>query len=485
MRKQFLAMLASVACVCAAAQQSPISVNVQRLTSLPGEISSLSVVDGELYCHSSGVLLKACRKGEQIASFHPDTLFARHDEGVEYVVRHPASGELYFTRRNAKGQSYLYMVGENGKCRQVVMGEGGWFSKGMTVEHPTFTSDGKIMVFSSDTPQKSRGGYDLWYARYDGKGWRNPHNLGTRINTKADETCPTMYRDYLLFSSNGHSGDLKTTKVYSSRLLSSQVEGDTVGMLQIGRSRVQEMPAPINEGSRNYAFVSDPRSGIGYWVSSREKILGNDQICSFSGLLDAVLFWGIVSDPDGHVVQGVNVTVQEDGKTVCSTVTDSDGFYRFYLQCGRTYQAIYQLENYFVSLETIATQEAGGEALVSETRKDVILDRLPKGERIYLDNLFGPNSDVELSAYGKEKLAPVVRFLRGNPSAQIQMSLTCDLTADRDFNRLLTESRIKTLHEYLGKLIPSTVRMSIFNGCASASGCSNATGASRLMLMIE
>ena len=63
-----------------------------------------------------------------------------------------------------------------------------------------FTADGQIMIFSSIDKNRGLGGYDLWYTIFDGKEWGKPKNLGSRINTSADEISPSIYRDGLLFS---------------------------------------------------------------------------------------------------------------------------------------------------------------------------------------------------------------------------------------------------------------------------------------------
>ena len=471
------------------AQESAFSASQQSMAVLPGRVSNVSVVDGNLYCFSSEVLLRAQRSGQQLLGFWADTAFSKFAEGIDYVVRHPQSGHLYFTLRDKKGRSYLYcgtQEGDKYSVKQVRLGAGFFFSKGMTVHHPTFTTDGNILIFSSADKPRSQGGYDLWYSQFDGKRWAKPENLGKRINTAGDEITPSIYRDCLLFASNGHKDDGGKHNIYATRLISDRVQSDTVGMLNIGRSRVQKLPEPLNVASGNdFDMAIDTASGYGYWVSSRNAGSSDSQLFSFVGALDGVLLWGLVTDPFEHTLAGVRVTARQGDQVVCNTFTDQDGFYRMYLQCGQYYDLSFQLDNYFVAFETVNTEKTDGELLISEARRDVRMDRLPMGERIYLDDLFGPNVDIELSDYGMDKLAPLVRFLNDNPSTSLQMSLTNDLTDDRTFNRLLTDQRIQSLQTYLYPLIPPTVKVTIANGCAGVSGCSNASGVSRLMVVVE
>lgn len=471
------------------AQESAFSANRQTMAVLPGRVSNVSVVDGELYCYSSNVLLKAQRSGQQLLGFWADTTFSKFTEGIDYVIRHPQSGHLYFTMRDKKGRSYLYcgtQQGDKYTFKQVRLGGGILFNKGMTVHHPTFSTDGNILIFSSADKQRSQGGYDLWFSQFDGKQWSKPTNLGSRVNTPGDDITPSIYRDCLLFASNGHKDDAGKLNLYATRLLSDRVQGDTIGMLQIGRSRVQKLPEPLNMASGDdFDMAIDTASGYGYWVSSRNSSTSDSQIFSFAGALDGVLLWGLVSDAFEHTLAGVRVSAMQGDQVVCNTFTDADGFYRMYLQCGQYYSLSFQLDNYFVAFETINTEKADGELLIAEARRDMRLDRLPMGERIYFEDLFGPNADVELSYNGMDKLAPLVRFLNDNPTTSLQMSLTNDLTDNATFNRLLTEQRIQSLQTYLYPLLPPTVKVSISNGCAGLSGCSNASGTSRLMVIVE
>lgn len=142
-------------------QQSAFVAKQQRMAVLPGEVRNVSVVDGALYCYASGVMLKVQRSGEQLMGFWADTSLSKYGENVDYVVRQPGTGDLYFTRTDKNGDSYLYCSSQNRKARQVRLGGGLFFNKGMTVEHPTFTEDGRIMIFCSLDRHRSFGGYDL------------------------------------------------------------------------------------------------------------------------------------------------------------------------------------------------------------------------------------------------------------------------------------------------------------------------------------
>ena len=298
--------------------------------------------------------------------------------------------------------------------------------------------------------------------------------------------APTVYHDCLLFSSNGHPEDNGRLSIYSTRLISDHVVGDTVGMIQIGRCRVQRLPSPLNSDyADDFDIAIDTAEGCGYWVSRRVATDTDSQLFSFSGALDGVLLWGTVTDRFDHPLPGVAITARQGKEAVCNTVTDQDGQYRIYLMCNQYYDISFQLDNFFVSFESVNTTKGEEEYLITECRRDVQLDHLPIGQRIFFEDLFGPDVDVELSERGIELLAPLVQFLNDNPSMKVSMTLINDLTNNKNFNLMLTDERIQSLENYLYPLLPPTVKIDINNGCIGRDGCSNATGTSRLTVLIN
>ena len=75
-------------------QESAFSATHQKMALLPGEVNNVSIVDGNLYCYASGVLLLAQRSGEQLLGFWADTSYVKIAEDIEYVIKHPSTGDL-------------------------------------------------------------------------------------------------------------------------------------------------------------------------------------------------------------------------------------------------------------------------------------------------------------------------------------------------------------------------------------------------------
>jgi hypothetical protein len=72
--------------------------------------------------------------------------------------------------------------------------------------HPAVSEDGSMMIFASDR-SPSTGGLDLFIVRKESGNWGQPQNLGTTINTPANEWFPFLDQHLnLFFSSSGHLG---------------------------------------------------------------------------------------------------------------------------------------------------------------------------------------------------------------------------------------------------------------------------------------
>jgi len=89
--------------------------------------------------------------------------------------------------------------------------------------HPTISSDGQILVFSSDR-EGGEGDIDLWASFRNADGsWGEPVNLGNEINTRGTDYMPmfTEHND-LLFSSNGHAKNRKDFDLFLAKFDSAE-----------------------------------------------------------------------------------------------------------------------------------------------------------------------------------------------------------------------------------------------------------------------
>ncbi len=79
--------------------------------------------------------------------------------------------------------------------------------EGYIYTHPAVSADGSFMIFSSNTPG-SAGGMDLFLSRSVDMKWSESQNLGDFINSTGNEIFPALdMQNNLFFSSDGRKGE--------------------------------------------------------------------------------------------------------------------------------------------------------------------------------------------------------------------------------------------------------------------------------------
>ncbi|MBR1851354.1 MAG: carboxypeptidase regulatory-like domain-containing protein [Bacteroidales bacterium] len=442
------------------AQPSAFTIVGQPLATLPVAPQGLYLCDSALMCNAAGLPMLAMREGVQVVGYTIDTALARFSANIEWTQRNPSTGELYVVVRNKKGVPKLYNAIDKGKRRKLKeVHLAGFEDKMVAIESPVFTTDGSLMIFSSNHP-KGQGGYDLWYSELKQGQWQRPQNMGTRINTASDEVTPFIYRSYLIFASRGHYKNHSDLNLYATCLLSDQVVGDTVGMLQIGRNRIQRLPEPLNSDNDNFALVVDTLTEFAYWLRTEGA---TTTVASFKGPLQGTNLWGQVTNKNGQPVSGVAIKAMQDGHTVCHTETNLFGYYQLYLLNGRQYTIQFSKPNHYLTSEAIATQADNGDALLTDQHLDAVMDSLPLNEQLMFDDLFDYDASPELSAHGKAVLQPLIRFLRDNPSLQATMTLYGEASNSPDFDQLVAQNRLQQLEAYLFANLAPTTKIGLKN----------------------
>ena len=129
---------------------------------------------------------------------------------------------------------------------------------------PSFSADNKTLYFSSNR-SGGKGGIDLYRANIDNAGrFGRAINMGSDINTPGDEMFPYVSSDgKLYFSSDGHAGigglDLFTA---------TRVNGEI---------KVEHLGIPLNSRFDDFGLVAID-STKGYFASNRDSGKGDDDI---------------------------------------------------------------------------------------------------------------------------------------------------------------------------------------------------------------
>ena len=133
-----------------------------------------------------------------------------HTAGLSFS---PDGNRMFFSRARLRGNEL-----DSSKIYYSVGGDGAWKSASpvtgfnddweYVVKHPAYGElFGKEVLFFSSNQEGGFGGFDLYYATAKGEGvYGEPVNLGPKINTPGDEVTPFFFKGTLYFSSSGHPG---------------------------------------------------------------------------------------------------------------------------------------------------------------------------------------------------------------------------------------------------------------------------------------
>jgi hypothetical protein len=119
---------------------------------------------------------------------------------------------MYYTKRPSNKEpekifQARYQLAKNGKQEWISDSKPLSFCTDKSIySHPALSTDGEKMVFTSNKSE-SIGGLDLFISYKEANGWSSPINLGNLINTRGNELSPFLDQDNnLFFSSDGIEG---------------------------------------------------------------------------------------------------------------------------------------------------------------------------------------------------------------------------------------------------------------------------------------
>ncbi|MFT3908242.1 MAG: hypothetical protein QM737_02355 [Ferruginibacter sp.] len=113
----------------------------------------------------------------------------------------PDGTEIFYTLQSPQGifQTMLYLKKDN---------KGNWskpaiapFAGKFSDLEPAFTADGKQLFFSSNRPLNGSEtkDFDIWVVEKENGKWGDPHNIGSPVNTTADEFYPSVAKNGNLY----------------------------------------------------------------------------------------------------------------------------------------------------------------------------------------------------------------------------------------------------------------------------------------------
>ncbi|MBC7389121.1 MAG: OmpA family protein [Opitutaceae bacterium] len=413
--------------------------------------------------------------------FHDATNGLSHDGKELYIYRETHGGDIY-------------------KC--IHSADGNW-SKPERIEHIntkyeeasiSFSSDGKLMIFSSDRPG-GKGRLDLYFCKQDDKGiWSQPANLSETLNTQYDEDSPFLTEDgkHLYFSSSGHNS------MGGYDIFKSTLNGDKWG-------KPENLGYPINTVDDDIYYVESGDGVHGYYASVRNGGQGEKDIYKITNsvpveepikdtltakveevvkdtvkveakdikeeikdeikataepkTLKSVTFKGRVFDgQSGEPIEASIDLLDEKGKLVKSIKTSADGYYTLPLneKKNRNYSLVVQSVGFVKKSKGISINPSYEE---TESVQDLALSKYVAGKKYILRNIYFDFNQASITSHSEPELQRLLSMLQKSPNMKIEIDGHTDYVGSAEANKILSQKRAQAVVNYLIKKGISSERL--------------------------
>jgi len=308
---------------------------------------------------------------------------------------------------------------------------------------PSLSPDKKDLYFSSNRPG-GYGGKDIWVSRRLATGgWGEPENLGPAVNSSGDEGCPYMHADNqtLYFNSNVHQcygmTDLFLSKKINDSTWSAPVNlGYPINTIDDEGSLVV-----ASDGITSYyaSDRGDTRGGLDlYQFNLREDIRAAKTIWVKGQVFDSLTRNGLPSTVELTDIRTRNIHSRLQ--------TDEDGRYLVTLPAGRDFAFNVNRKGYLFYSDYFSISPSPADSFLTV---NIPLQPIAAGASIVLKNIFFDSNKSNLNPESMNELEKVVTLMNENPKLRIQISGHTDKVGRKEDNLTLSESRAKSVLQYL------------------------------------
>ena len=308
---------------------------------------------------------------------------------------------------------------------------------------PCLSPDKRELYFSSNRPG-GYGGKDIYVSKRMPNGrWGKPENLGSKINTGGDESCPFIHADNqtMYFTSNGLTG-YGGDDLFLAR---KQTDGSW--------DNIENLGYPINTTENEGSLVVAADGKTAYYASDRPDTRGGLDIYTFEMREDIrpnKTLWVQGKVFDSTTKEGLPSAVElidiVSGQTLVKVQTNESGHYLITLPLGKDYAFNVNRKGYlFYSRNFPFSQKTPD----STYTIDIGLQPIEANASVILNNIFFDVNEFELKQQSVAELNRVVELLNDNPGIKILISGHTDNTGKAADNLKLSNNRAKAVVDYL------------------------------------
>lgn len=372
------------------------------------------------------------------------------NEGAESLS---ADGNLLFftacNRRDGLGSCDIYYS---------VRTEGMWTlpvnaGKPLNTAHweaqPSISSDGRFLYFSSNRPG-GKGEKDIWRAEnlgFDDNGrlkWKEPVNLGSKINTPGNETSPFVHagNTSFYFASDSHVGmggfDLYVVQMENASVFS---DPENLGYPVNTFNDEQGLHISADGLTAFFSSVRDSFSSLDIYSFELDESL-RPQPATY---VKATVIDYETNEPVQAAVHLINLSNPGESERV--EKTDLQGELLVCLPTGRNYSFSVSKEGYLFYSSTFDLRAP--RKVYDPYLLEIALTPVKVGAEMDLHNIYFETDSFRILPESEPELRKLVSFLTENPTLQVEVQGHTDDTGFAEKNLILSEKRAQSVVRFL------------------------------------
>lgn len=338
---------------------------------------------------------------------------------------------------------------------------------------PSFSDDGKFMVFTSCEMDFKNNSCDIYYSQMKDNLWSKPRKFDDNVNSAFWDSQPFMYDGKLYFVSN-RPGGVGGRDIYYSVIKEDGSFSKALNFKEVN-TKHEEVSPVVNDAIFYFSSNRDNSYG-GYDIYLLDNNLIFNLGSSVNSYLDetSIFLWDdnllltvedIMSNKKSQIIYGqiskkyeplqVNKLVRTyDKETDEEIISDL-----FIIKDGErkrfSNQSKYN-EDFYTNSSIIAESKGYFPSVIEDLSSDTIdifMNRLD--ENIILKNIYFDFDSYELSSDSKKYLSIISQWLGNNNFKEIQISGHADNVGSDEYNYSLSEARAEAVVKFILSIDPT------------------------------